>query len=239
VCGVEALVRWNHPKRGLIPPDGFIPLAEQTGLIRALTRFVIDASLAQCRAWQEVGRYHKVAVNISARNLIDDHFVDTVQQLLAKWQLAPSCLELEVTESAIMADPYRAQATLTALSGLGVKLAIDDFGAGYTSLAHLKNLPVDVLKIDQSFVGQMMEDGKDAAIVRLLIELAHDLGILSVAEGVEDRQTLERLAVLGCDVAQGYYLSRPVPAEQLEEWFDDASCRSTENVSVRTRSSVR
>ena len=223
VCGVEALVRWNHPDRGVLLPAAFIPMAEQTGLIRPLTRYVIDASLAQCRVWQDAGRNHKVAVNISARNLLDDQFVVSVQQLLAKWRLAPSCLELEVTESAIMVDPPGAQATLGALSSLGVTLAIDDFGAGYTSLAHLKNLPVNVLKIDQSFISQITGDTKDAAIVRALIDLAHDLGLLTVAEGVEDRRTLDRLAALGCDLAQGYHLSPPVPARLLESWFDRTS----------------
>ena len=221
VCGVEALVRWDHPERGMIAPDDFIPLAEQTELIRPLTAYVIDAALAQCRRWQDSGRHHKVAVNISARNLLDGHFLTTVEDLLAKWRLQPSCLELEVTESAILADPLRAKATLRALGDLGVSLAIDDFGSGYTSLAHLKNLPVHVLKIDQSFVSQITVDRRDAAIVRSLVELGHDLGLVTVAEGVEDERTFDRLAELGCDLAQGYFLSRPQSAENLEQWFDE------------------
>jgi diguanylate cyclase (GGDEF)-like protein len=221
VHGVEALVRWEHPERGMIRPDEFVPLAEQTALIRRLTCFVLDTSLGQCRTWREAGRDVRVAVNISARNLLDDHFVSSVQQLLAKWRLEPSCLELEITESAVVDDPRSAQATLGVLDRLGVTLAIDDFGVGFTSLAHLRNLPVHVLKIDQSFVSRIVADRRDAAIVRSLVELAHELGLVTVAEGVEDRRTLDALAALGCDVAQGFHLGRPVPAAQLDEWLDD------------------
>lgn len=223
LCGVEALARWDHPELGMIPPDAFIPLAEQTGLIRPLTRYVIDAALAQCRRWCDSGRSFQVAVNISARNLVDDQFVATVGELLDKWQLDSSCLELEVTESAIMTDPVRAQATLAQLSGLGVTLAIDDFGAGYTSLAHLKDLSVHRLKIDQSLVSRIGVDARDASIVRSIVELAHNLGLDTVGEGVEDHRTWDQLAAMGCDAAQGYFVSRPAPAEQLERWFDRTS----------------
>ncbi len=222
VCGVEALVRWQHPERGLVPPDLFIPLAERTGLIRPLTRYVLDAALEQCRRWQDDGRQLQVAVNISARNLLDEHFVDDVIELLGTWQVRPGCLELEITESTIMADPIRARAVLTRLAGLGITLAIDDFGAGYTSLAHLKNLPVHQLKIDRSFVSSMLDERSDALIVRAVVELGHNLGLRTVAEGVEDRETRDQLAALGCDVAQGYLFSRPVPAEDLVTFFDEA-----------------
>ena len=222
VCGVEALVRWLHPERGLVQPGDFIPVAERTALIRPLTRWVIDAALAQVRHWQDSGRTLRVAVNVSARNLLDEGFVDEVVELLARWDVPASSLELEVTESAIMADPERAQRILERFAALGFTLSIDDFGAGYTSLAHLKKLPVHQLKIDRSFVSQMVTDRSDAVIVQSVVELGRNLGLTTVAEGVEDRETWDQLAELGCDVAQGYFLSRPLPAEALEAWFDAA-----------------
>jgi diguanylate cyclase (GGDEF)-like protein len=220
VCGVEALVRWEHPQRGLIPPGDFIPLAERTPLIRPLTRYVVDAALEQCARWRDAGRVLAVAVNVSARNLLDEHFVDEVQELLAHWRVPASCLELEVTESAIMADPDRARRILTRLAGSGVMLSIDDFGAGYTSLAQLKDLPVHQLKIDRSFVAPMAADPSNALIVRSVVELGHSLGLTLVAEGVEDEATCDSLGAMGCDVAQGYYVCRPMAAERLEAWFD-------------------
>ena len=220
VCGVEALVRWVHPQRGLILPGEFIPLAERTPLIRPLTRYVVDAALEQCARWRDAGRVLGVAVNVSARNLLDEHFVEEVEELLAYWQLPASCLELEVTESAIMADPDRARRILTQLAECGVTLSIDDFGAGYTSLAQLKDLPVHQLKIDRSFVAPMAADPSNALIVRSVVELGHNLGLTTVAEGVEDEATRDRLESMGCDVAQGYHICRPMAAEQLEQWFD-------------------
>ncbi|MFW3171432.1 putative bifunctional diguanylate cyclase/phosphodiesterase [Geodermatophilus sp. CPCC 206100] len=220
VCGVEALVRWQHPERGLIPPALFIPVAERTPLIRPLTRYVLDAALEQCARWQAGGLELHVAVNVSARNLLDERFVDDVLEVLARRQVPASWLELEVTESAIMADPARAQRILARLAEVGITLSIDDFGAGYTSLAHLKDLPVHQLKIDRSFVAHMAADRSNALIVRSVVELGHNLGLTTVAEGVEDRGTWERLGELGCDVAQGYFLCRPLPAEELALWFD-------------------
>jgi diguanylate cyclase (GGDEF)-like protein len=220
VCGVEALVRWQHPERGLIPPGDFIPLAEHTPLIRPLTRFVVDAALEQCARWRDAGRVLAVAVNISARNLLDEQFVEEVQELLARWQVPASCLELEVTESGITADPDRARRILTRLAECGVTLSIDDFGAGYTSLAQLKDLPVHQLKIDRSFIAPMAADPSNALIVRSVVELGRNLGLTTVAEGVEDEATRDSLRAMGCDVAQGYYVCRPMPAEQLEGWFD-------------------
>jgi diguanylate cyclase (GGDEF)-like protein len=222
VHGVEALLRWHHPERGVIPPGVFIPAAERTPVIRPLTRYVLDAAVAQCARWRAAGRELDVAVNVSARNLLDDRFVDDVLEVLARWDVPASSLELEVTESAIMADPARAQLILGRLAAVGVTLSIDDFGAGYTSLSHLKDLPVHQLKIDRSFVTSMTTDRSDALIVRSVVELARNLGLTTVAEGVEDRATLERLGDLGCDVAQGYLVSRPLPAEQLEVWLDRA-----------------
>jgi diguanylate cyclase (GGDEF)-like protein len=220
VCGVEALVRWEHPQRGLVPPGEFIPLAEQTPLIRPLTRYVLDTALEQCARWRDAGRVLPVAVNISARNLLDEHFVEEVQELLARWQVPASCLELEVTESGITADPDRARRILTRLAECGITLSIDDFGAGYTSLAQLKDLPVHQLKIDRSFIAPMTADPSNALIVRSVVELGHNLGLTTVAEGVEDAATCDTLGAMGCDVAQGYYVCRPMAAEQLEAWFD-------------------
>ncbi|MBB3082772.1 putative bifunctional diguanylate cyclase/phosphodiesterase [Geodermatophilus sabuli] len=222
VCGVEALVRWQHPERGLVAPAEFIPLAERTPLIRPLTRYVVDAALAQCARWRTTGRTLRVAVNISARNLLDERFVDDVLELLARHDVPAWFLELEVTESAIMADPARARAILTRLAEVGVTLSIDDFGAGYTSLAHLKDLPVHQLKVDRSLVTDVTVHRSNALIVRSVVELARNLGLTTVAEGVEDRETWDLLARLGCDVAQGHLLCRPMPAELLEAWFDRA-----------------
>jgi diguanylate cyclase (GGDEF)-like protein len=219
VTGVEALVRWSHPTRGLIPPDEFIPLAQKTGVIVPLTFFVLNEALRQCRTWQLEGLNLCVSVNLSARNLLDVNLPDTVGELLAKWEVPPSLLELEITESTILADPIRAMHVLSRLSGMGVRLAIDDFGTGYSSLAYLKRLPVDELKIDKSFVQGMQEDENDAVIVRSTIDLGRNLGLKVVAEGVETNEAWRQLAALGCDVAQGYYLSRPVPAAELAAWL--------------------
>ena len=214
--GVEALVRWPHPTRGLLGPDQFIPLAERTGLIRALTRQVLRRAIRQCRAWHEQGFALAVSVNITGRDLLDVNLPDEVADLLAEAGLAAGFLELEITENTILADPVRARAILTRLSELGVRLAIDDFGSGNSSLAYLKRLPVDVLKIDKAFVLNMETDPDDAVIVSSTIALSHNLGLAVVAEGVETGAAWETLARLGCDVVQGYYLSRPVPAESLE-----------------------
>jgi diguanylate cyclase (GGDEF)-like protein len=219
VNGVEALVRWSHPVRGLIRPDEFIPIAQKTGVIVPLTFFVLNEALRQCRTWKLEGLNLCVGVNLSARNLLDVHLPDTVGELLAKWEVPPSLLELEITESTILADPIRAMHVLSRLSGMGVRLAIDDFGTGYSSLAYLKRLPVDELKIDKSFVQGMEEDENDAVIVRSTIDLGRNLGLRVVAEGVETAEAWRQLAALGCDVAQGYYLSRPVPAAELAAWL--------------------
>ncbi len=219
VVGVEALVRWSHPSRGLVGPDEFIPLAQKTGVIVPLTFFVLNEALRQCRTWQLEGLNLRVGVNLSARNLLDVNLPDTVGELLAKWEVPPSHLELEITESTILADPIRAMHVLSRLSGMGVRLAIDDFGTGYSSLAYLKRLPVDELKIDKSFVQGMEADENDAVIVRSTIDLGRNLGLRVVAEGVETTEAWRQLAALGCDVAQGYYLSRPVPAAELVAWL--------------------
>jgi diguanylate cyclase (GGDEF)-like protein len=219
VDGVEALVRWNHPVRGLVPPDEFIPLAEQTGVIKPLTAWVLNEALGQCRAWRDSGLGLTVAVNLSVRNLLDAHLPESISELLRRHELPPSALELEITESTIVADQVRALDVLTRLNAMGVGLSVDDFGTGYSSLAYLKDLPVCELKIDRKFVNNMTEDGDDAFIVRSTIDLGRNLGLQVVAEGVETEAVWDQLAQLGCDVAQGYYLSRPLPAATLTEWL--------------------
>jgi diguanylate cyclase (GGDEF)-like protein/PAS domain S-box-containing protein len=223
VQSVEALLRWQHPARGLIYPNGFIPVAQETGLIRPLTLYVIDEALRQCRAWRDDGLELSVSVNLSTRNLLDLEFPSQVAGLLARWELEPKMLKLEMTESAMLANPTRTTAVLRELSALGIKLSIDDFGTGYSSLAYLSRLPIDEIKIDRSFVTEMGDENADLAIVQCTIDLGRNLGLDVVAEGVETREVWERLRALGCKSAQGYYLSRPVPPEQLRAWFRERS----------------
>ncbi|HEY0870833.1 MAG TPA: EAL domain-containing protein, partial [Acidothermaceae bacterium] len=219
VVGVEALARWQHPTLGLLFPDAFIPTAEHTSLIGPFTSYVLDAALAQARIWADAGRPLPVAVNLSGRNLLDEHLPVEVADLLAAHAVPASLLELEVTESAITLDPVRARRILQSLSDLGIRLSIDDFGAGYTSLSQLKMLPVDELKIDRSFVMTMSSDARDALIVHSVVELARNLGLIVVAEGVETAQALVTLRGFGCDVAQGYHIARPVAVEAFDAWL--------------------
>jgi diguanylate cyclase (GGDEF)-like protein len=218
VVGAEALVRWQHPERGLVFPDEFIPLAEHTGLIGPLTRHVLDTALARARTWSDAGRPLPVSVNLSARNLLDEALPGQVAELLAAHGLAPELLVLEVTETAIMTEPVRAQQVLEQLAALGTRISIDDFGVGYTSLSQLRSLPVSELKIDRSFVTTMTEDPSNALIVQSVVDLGHNLGLTLVAEGVETELALTALAGFGCDVAQGYYLSRPITAAAFDTW---------------------
>jgi diguanylate cyclase (GGDEF)-like protein/PAS domain S-box-containing protein len=222
VCGVEALLRWLHPVHGFIPPAEFIPLAEQTGMVMSLTEWVLLTALQQARAWQDAGQPIPIAINLSARSLQDQQFPHLVARHIKRYGVAPANLVLEITETSLMTDPTRAHEALTGLHALGVRMAIDDFGTGYSSLAYLKELPVDEVKIDKSFVlGMGAGDQKDAAIVRSVIALAHALGLVVVAEGVEDAATFAMLEGLDCDIAQGYYLSRPKPIAGLEQWLGD------------------
>jgi diguanylate cyclase (GGDEF)-like protein len=213
--GVEALLRWQHPQRGLLPPDDFVPIAEHTGLIRELTAYVLKAAVEQARRWQDEGRELSVAVNISPADLLDPSFPKDVADVLRRNELDPGRLELEITENSAITDLPRARAILAELRALGVRLAIDDFGTGNSSLAHFRHLPIDTLKIDRTFVTKMVESPEDSAIVHSTIELAHDLGIRVVAEGVEDADCNERLAQFGCDLVQGYLYGRPVPAREI------------------------
>ena len=222
VIGLEALVRWQHPEYGLISPDQFIGPAEQTGLIGPLTRWVLHAALSDDRAWRRAGKPLTVSINLSARNLHDSRLPGQLAELMRARGGSPERLELEITESAIMADPVRALEILSQVHGTGIRFSIDDFGTGYSSLAYLKKLPVDAIKIDKAFVINMVKDPNDAVIVRSTIELGHNMGMTVVAEGVENQETYQRLIELGCDAAQGYYMGRPLPVADLNQWLDES-----------------
>ncbi len=217
--GAEALVRWQHPKSGIIPPDQFIEPAEHTGLIRQVTSWVLKEALRQFKTWHLGGLEFSIAVNLSVRDLHEHQLVDQVKSLLSACGVKPANLRLEITEGKIMADPRHAMEIITGLTSLGVSFSIDDFGIGYSSLSYLKRLPVDELKIDKSFVMNMIQDKDDAMIVRSTIELAHNLGLKVTAEGVDDQETLNKLASLNCDAAQGYFISRPISHEDLAVWL--------------------
>ena len=221
VDGVEALVRWQHPTRGLLYPDAFIDLAESAGLMAQLTGRVIDLALAQCRSWSDRGRLLTIAVNVSPSNLVDEAFPDEVRALLARYELSAGCLVLEVTESLLMEDRERAVRVLRRLRDDGIGVAIDDYGTGYSSLAYLAALPVTELKLDRTFVSGMTGSPRAESIVTSTLQLAHALGLVLVAEGAEDQATVDALTFHGCDVVQGYHLSRPLPPEALWVWLDD------------------
>ncbi|MFM0642696.1 EAL domain-containing protein [Paraburkholderia bryophila] len=216
---VEALVRWEHPTRGFIAPDQFIPFAEQTGYIKSISRWVAEKAIRQCAQWHALGLDLKVSINVSARDLMHAELPETLDALLRKYEVDPGSLWIEITESAIMDDPNHAIATLDQLHRLGIRLSIDDFGTGYSSLSYLKRMPVHELKIDRSFVMGMADDKDDETIVRSTINLGHNMGLKVVAEGVEDAATLEHLKTLRCDLAQGYHVSRPLPPDKLESWL--------------------
>jgi len=219
ITSVEALLRWDHPEHGMVPPDRIIPMAEQTGIIRQLTQWVLQSALQQQARWRKAGTDISVAVNLSAHDLRDNSLPETVAELLATTGTPPEKLTLEVTESAMMSDLSNAAALLSRIKEMGVGIAIDDFGTGFSSLSYLKKLPVRELKIDKSFVINMNNDENDAMIVHSTIDLAHNLGLSVVAEGVENQESLERLHAQGCDFIQGYHLCRPVPPDQLERWL--------------------
>ena len=218
----EALVRWQHPARGLVAPEGFIPFAEQTGYIRAVTQWVLARVIAQCARWRKDGLPMNVSINISAHDLMDSDLPDHFAALLERHGCAASWITLEITESAILSDPSHGIRSLERLSALGCRLAIDDYGTGYSSLAYLRRLPVHELKIDKSLVLGMRGDSNDALIVRSTIELAHNLGLSVAAEGIEDEPTLDALRMLGCDVIQGFFLSRPLEADELVAWMRES-----------------
>jgi diguanylate cyclase (GGDEF)-like protein len=217
---VEALVRWHHPERGMVPPNEFIPFAEQTGYIKAITRWVVEKSIAQSAFWDAQGIELDVSINVSARDLVHSDLPETLAACLARHRVSPRRVWIEITESALMEDPKHAIDTLDRLHAAGLRLSIDDFGTGYSSLSYLKRMPVDEIKIDQSFVMDMGNDEEDKTIVRSTIDLGHNMGLKVVAEGVETRDVLDQLREMGCDLAQGYYLSRPLPADGLIDWLD-------------------
>jgi diguanylate cyclase (GGDEF)-like protein len=219
VIGVEALVRWQHPERGLLGPADFLGVAERTGLIIEVTRWVLDTAIRQCSSWHERGNDLPVAINLAAANIIDVTLPDAVEQTLRRWDVPGELLECEISEDTVMGDPRRATEVLERLRALGVRLSLDDFGTGHSSLSYLKRLPLDEVKIDRSFVTGMAVDPSDAAIVRSTIDLARHLGLDVVAEGVESEEVLDVLGSLDCDVAQGFLFSRPLPAEQLDGWL--------------------
>ncbi|CAN5558315.1 hypothetical protein BH10ACT11_BH10ACT11_06810 [soil metagenome] len=212
IVGAEALVRWQHPRLGLVYPDTFLPLVEQSGRMGALTRWVLRAAVQQIAAWRASGMAITIAVNLSASDLLDDHFHQRLLDLLEENAVPVEALELEITESVLMTEPRRAREVLGRLQRLGLRIAVDDYGTGYSALAYLRDLPVDELKIDRSFISQMSGDARSAAIVRSTIELGHALDLDVVAEGVEHEAALDTLVTFGCDYAQGYHFSRPIPA---------------------------
>lgn len=230
ISGFEALLRWPHPALGFIPPDEFIPIAEQTGLIEPLTWWVMRAALRELRRWRDEGYEFTMAVNISARSLLDAGIVERLREMVSEFGIAPANLTLEITESSMMVEFERSEAVLRRLSDLGFKIAIDDFGTGYSSLSRLKVLPVHVVKIDRAFVKNICADKGDQAIVRSIIELAGVMGHQVVAEGIEDLQTWSRLAALGCDQGQGYYFARPMLATDCRRWVTDRQAPSLASV---------
>ena len=219
VMGVEALLRWQNPRRGMVPPDEMIPIAEHNGMIKRLTLWVLNAALQQCAQWREQGIELSVAVNLSVWNLQDPMLIEEIENKLAHWQVPARLLELEITESAMMADPKSSLAALKKLDSMGIALAVDDYGTGFSSLAYLKKLPVDIIKIDKSFVMSMDVDDDDAVIVKSTIELAHNLGFKVVAEGVESEAISRMLLALGCNTAQGYFYCRPVSEGVFVRWL--------------------
>jgi len=218
VRGVEALVRWHHPTRGLLYPDVFLNLIEEAGLMGAMTRIVLDLALDQAAIWQSLGQPLTVAVNLSASSLDDSELPEQVAMMLAARDLRSGVLQLEITEEFLMVDRGRARNTLAQLRSHGVQISIDDFGTGYSSLAYLRDLPIDELKLDRAFIFPMADDARAAALVASTIALAHSLGLRMVAEGVETEVACTELTRLGCDEAQGYFISRPVPAAELDYW---------------------
>lgn len=232
VIAVEALLRWKHSSFGFVSPVEFIPLAERSGLIRPLTQWVLNEALRENNAWRERGVKLNVAVNLSAMNLMDIHLPELVKDLLDAWDVPEEALILEITETAVMLDPESSLAVLTRLNEMGIKLSIDDYGTGYSSLAYIRKLPVHELKIDRSFVQHMATEENDATIVRSTIALAHNLGFTVIAEGVEDDATLRLLGELDCDLAQGYYISRPIDGESLIHWLNESRWCAHSNIAV-------
>ncbi|MBI5041003.1 MAG: EAL domain-containing protein [Gammaproteobacteria bacterium] len=219
VCGVEALLRWQHPQQGLVKPAHFLPIAEQIGLMAPITSWVLVTALRQCKTWRDAGIHMPVSVNVSGRSFQNPRLVERIQWALEQAGVDGDCLEIEITEDTLMGDLGRGAEILAHLHGLGVGVAVDDFGTGYSSLSYLKRLPINTLKIDKSFLADMAQGGNDAIIVRSIIDLGHNLGFRVVAEGVEDAQAWDMLTQLGCDAVQGYHISRPLPDAKFTDWL--------------------
>jgi len=226
VTGVEALVRWHHPSRGLLLPDAFIPLAEQTGMIREVTNWVLDRALGECAGWHRAGRLLPVAVNLSAATVHDPELMGAVARAVGQSGLPPESIELEITESAVMFDPEGALLSLQSLVDYGVRLSLDDFGTGNSSLSYLQRLPVSAVKIDKSFVEPLLRDETAKAIVRGVVDLAHSLHLSVIAEGVDSGPVMEQLTALGCDALQGFYVASPMGPDRLELWIASNSPRA-------------
>jgi EAL domain-containing protein (putative c-di-GMP-specific phosphodiesterase class I) len=219
VHGAEGLVRWEHPELGTVPPIDFVPIAEQSGLIGRLTEYVLTRAVTYCGVWRDRGHDLSVSVNVSPSSLVDEHLPDMIEEILSSNCVPPDALTVEITEQPILPAGGRVLATIARLKSLGVRLSIDNFGTGHSSLASLKRLPFDELKIDRSFVTPMLNDKNGVAIVESTIKLAHGLDLRVVAEGVEDERTMMRLAVLGADQAQGFHISKPLPPRAFGEWL--------------------
>ncbi|MCL4129556.1 UNVERIFIED_CONTAM: hypothetical protein GTU68_017352 [Idotea baltica] len=219
VMGAEALIRWNHPVHGLVPPDTFIPLAEESGLINQVSDWVLKDACDQLQRWNKAGHNLKVAVNVSSKDIQEEGFTEKLRQMIEQYNISPKMLELEITESTLMENPEELEGELNAMREMGLTLAIDDFGSGFSSLNYLKRLPVDVLKIDRMFIRDLDKDENDMAIVTGVVALATSMGLKTVAEGVETAEQYRLLQKLGCDTCQGYYFSKPVPVAEFEEKF--------------------
>ena len=218
ICGAEALIRWHHPVRGFIPPDQFIPMAEESGLITSLTEWVMETAIKECARWRENGIPIGVSVNVSARDVLEVRFINALKEI-AKTQLIPiESVTLEITESAVMDDPQRSYEALSEIHNAGWRLALDDYGTGYSSLAYLTRLPVNELKIDQSFIRNMQQEGSTERIIRSTITLGHELDLEVTAEGIENEEIKSRLVQMGCDTGQGYGISKPLPGDKFLEF---------------------
>jgi len=241
VCAIEALVRWRHKTRGLIPPDEFIPVAEQTGLIRPLAAYVLERAAEQWHRWHKANLAVDISVNLSMRNLQDRELVGQLTTILENAGMPTSALKVEITESSIMSDVNRTVESVEALARAGISVSVDDFGTGYSSLTHLRQLPLREVKVDKSFVINMTTDPGDAAIVRSVIDLARNLGLEVVAEGVETAEAWDTLTAWGCDRVQGYYLAKPLPPTEMTAWLMDRPAANAAQITVgrASRSAVR
>ena len=226
ITGCEALLRWSHPKLGMVPPGEFLPLTEMSELIHPLSDWVLQNAIGQVERMMSRGYFVPVAMNVSARNLTDSRLADSIEKIILDKNIQPDLLEIEITESALINHPQRAVENLQKINQLGLPIAIDDFGTGYSSLSYLKKLPLTTLKIDRSFISDMLTDESDSVIVDSTIDLAHNFSLTVVAEGVEDHKTLDALKIKGCDQAQGFLIAKPMSADDLHLWMENNANRT-------------